>query len=228
MQLRPDSLLSDDLSLLLIKGCKDLGINLSEHQVQNIAKFLVDLQKWNKAFNLTAVRNPRDMIINHILDSFSLNKYISGNTILDVGSGAGLPGLPLAIANPNKKFTLIDSSGKKTRFIHHVKTNLLLENVTVINSRVENLNNKVVFDHIISRAFSSVARFLELTQHLLKHQGSLLAMKGNISKNEISEIPKSWKFIKQHDVHIPMMFKRRTILELKIMEEKFGSNYFNS
>ena len=76
MQLRPDSLLSDDLSLLLIKGCKDLGINLSEHQVQNIAKFLVDLQKWNKAFNLTAVRNPRDMIINHILDSFSLNKYI--------------------------------------------------------------------------------------------------------------------------------------------------------
>ena len=113
MQLRPDSLLSDDLSLLLIKGCKDLGINLSEHQVQNIAKFLVDLQKWNKAFNLTAVRNPRDMIINHILDSFSLNKYISGNTILDVGSGAGLPGLPLAIANPNKKFTLIDSSGKK-------------------------------------------------------------------------------------------------------------------
>ena len=98
MQLRPDSLLSDDLSLLLIKGCKDLGINLSEHQVQNIAKFLVDLQKWNKAFNLTAVRNPRDMIINHILDSFSLNKYISGNTILDVGSGAGLPGLPLALS----------------------------------------------------------------------------------------------------------------------------------
>ena len=93
---------------------------------------------------------------------------------------------------------------------------------------VENLNNKVVFDHIISRAFSSVARFLELTQHLLKQQGSLLAMKGNISKNEISEIPKSWKFIKQHDVHIPMLFKKRTILELKIMEEKFGSNNFNS
>ena len=134
----------------------------------------------------------------------------------------------MAIANPNKKFTLIDSSGKKTRFIHHVKTNLLLENVTVINSRVENLNNKVVFDHIISRAFSSVARFLELTQHLLKQQGSLLAMKGNISKNEISEIPKSWKFIKQHDVHIPMLNKKRTILELKIMEEKFGSNNFNS
>ena len=228
MQLRPDALLGDDLYLLLIEGCKDLGINLSEHQVQNIAKFLVDLQKWNKAFNLTAVRNPRDMIINHILDSFSLNKYISGNTILDVGSGAGLPGLPLAIANPNKKFTLIDSSGKKTRFIHNVKTNLLLENVTVINSRIENLNNEVVFDHIISRAFSSVARFLELTQHLLKQQGSFLAMKGNISKNEISEIPNSWQSIKQHDVNIPMLFKKRTILELKIMEEKFGSNNFDS
>ena len=127
----------------------------------------------------------------------------------------------MAIANPNKKFTLIDSSGKKTRFIHHVKTNLLLENVTVINSRVENLNNKVVFDHIISRAFSSVARFLELTQHLLKQQGSLLAMKGNISKNEISEIPKVVEIYKQRCTH-PMLFKKRTILELKIMEEKFG------
>ncbi len=113
MQLRSDSLLDDDLYLLLIEGCKNLDIKLSAQQVQNIAKFLVDLQKWNKTFNLTAVRNPRDMIINHILDSFSLNKYISGNTILDVGSGAGLPGLPLAIANPNKTFTLLDSSGKK-------------------------------------------------------------------------------------------------------------------
>lgn len=228
MQLKPDFLLGDGLYILLIEGCKDLDINLSTQQVQNITKFLADLQKWNKAFNLTAVRNPRDMIINHILDSFSLNKHINGNTILDVGSGAGLPGLPLAIINSNKKFTLLDSSGKKTRFIHYVKTNLLLENVTVINSRVENLNNEVVFDHIISRAFSSVARFVELTQHLLKQQGSLLTMKGNISKNEICEIPKSWKHIKQHDVNIPMLFKKRTILELKIMEEKFGSNNFNS
>ena len=132
---------------------------------------------------------------------------------------------------PNKILLVAEAIRKKINLakIHKLsKTNLLLENVTVINSRVENLNNKGVFDHIISRAFSSVARFLELTQHLLKQQGSLLAMKGNISKNEISEIPKSWKFIEQHDVHIPMLFKKRTILELKIMEEKFGSNNFNS
>jgi 16S rRNA (guanine527-N7)-methyltransferase len=155
---------------------------------QQIADYLALLTKWNKAYNLTAIIDPAKMYTHHILDSLAIASFLHGEKILDVGSGAGLPGIPLALKYPDKQFYLLDSNGKKTRFLLHVVQTLNLSNVKVIQERVENFKPNFCFDTITSRAFSSLTDFLTKTQPLLCKNGIWLAMKGTYPTEELKGI----------------------------------------
>jgi 16S rRNA (guanine527-N7)-methyltransferase len=155
---------------------------------QQIADYLALLSKWNKAYNLTAITDPEKMYTHHILDSLAIAPFLHGEKILDVGSGAGLPGIPLALTYPDKQFYLLDSNGKKTRFVLHVIQTLNITNVQVIHERVENFKPDFCFDTITSRAFSSLHDFVTKTQHLLGEHGIWLAMKGAHPTEELKEL----------------------------------------
>jgi 16S rRNA (guanine527-N7)-methyltransferase len=160
------------------------------------------LAKWNKIYNLTSIRDPNDMVMLHILDSLSINPYLHGTRILDVGTGAGLPGIPLAIIQPEKKFTLMDSNSKKTRFLTQVVLELKLTNVEVIHSRCEDLRPEQPFDSILSRAFASLRVMLEATHHLVAKHGRFLAMKGVYPESEIQELQQGFKVLAVHKLVI--------------------------
>ena len=163
-------------------------------QVQGLLlSYLLLLDKWNHAYNLTSVRDIAEMIPVHILDSLSIANYLHGQRILDVGTGAGLPGIPLAIIYPEREFVLLDSNGKKTRFLTHVIQQLNLKNVTVIQHRVENYRPEQCFDSIVSRAFSDINDFLQKTQHLCGNKGQFLAMKGQYPHDELINLNESYQ-----------------------------------
>ena len=150
--------------------------------------YLLLLNKWNAAYNLTAVRDLHSMVSKHVLDSLAILPWIKGNTILDVGTGAGLPGIPLAIAKPDIQFVLLDSNGKKIRFLKEVKRQLNLSNIEIIELRVENYHPAQGFDTVISRAFSSLEQMIHWTQHLVAKEGIWLAMKGRYPDTELNMI----------------------------------------
>lgn len=154
--------------------------------------YLLLLKKWNAAYNLTAVRDLESMINKHILDSVAILPWLKGDRIIDVGTGAGLPGIPLAITNPEKSFVLLDSNGKKTRFLNEVKRQLHLNNLEVVQIRVENYHPAQGFDTVISRAFSSLAQLIQWTEHLIAHKGIWLAMKGRHPGAELNEIKQNY------------------------------------
>lgn len=165
-----------------------------QYMNDSLRNYLLLLKKWNQAYNLTAIRELNDMVILHIFDSLAIQPLIRGSRVLDVGSGAGFPGVPLAIANPNAEFVLVDSNGKKTRFIDEVKRNLNLDNLTIIQTRIENYRPPYPFDTIVSRAFSDISTFMKLTKHCLASDGGIwLAMKGLIPHAELSVIKHIYK-----------------------------------
>ncbi|WP_163370616.1 16S rRNA (guanine(527)-N(7))-methyltransferase RsmG [Endozoicomonas acroporae] len=171
------------------RGGKSLGLDLSPVQADLLTRYVLLLNKWNKAYNLTAIRDPREMVFRHIVDSLSIVPHISGEVILDVGSGPGLPGVVLAIMYPDKQFTTLDSNGKKTRFMLQAKLDLQLNNLAVANSRVESFQvDDAPFDAITSRAFSSLVNMVDGTKHLLSPSGVYLAMKGLYPEEELKEL----------------------------------------
>lgn len=176
------------LNDILVSKLHNSPFNLSKEMQEQITTYLLLLAKWNKAYNLTSVRDPKEMITRHILDSLVITPYVHGDFILDVGSGAGLPGIPLAITQPERKFVLLDSNGKKTRFLIHVISILKLANVSVVQARVEEFMTPHCFTTIVARAFSSLNEFLQKTQHLCCDDGLFLAMKGNYPIAELAEI----------------------------------------
>lgn len=175
-----------DRKVMICQAMQKLGIQASDEQVEQWLSYLQLLKKWNKTYNMTAITDIDEMLIKHLFDSLSIAHYIKGNHIADVGTGGGLPGIPLAILMPEKSFTLIDSVGKKIRFLNHVKKLLKLNNVSPINIRVENYQPKQVYDQVISRAFSSTKDFYDLCAQLIKNnqQGQLLVMKGAIEQEK--------------------------------------------
>ena len=179
-----------------------MGISLSDKHSKLLISYLAMLAKWNKAYNLTAIRDPDEMLRKHIIDSLSVLPFIQGERFIDVGTGGGLPGIVLAILKPECTFTLLDSNGKKTRFLFQVKSELSLENVTVINKRVEQYQPDTGFDGIISRAFSSLGQMHHWTQHLLANKGRFFAMKGVYNQTEIGELPAGYSVI-CHDLIVP-------------------------
>lgn len=168
-----------------------------KHQ-STIDNYLNLLLKWNKTYNLTAITNWQDMLEKHIFDSLAISPYLAGESCLDAGSGAGFPGIPLAISNPDRRFYLLDSRGKKCAFLTAVKHELKLTNLTVINARLENYACDFKFDTITSRAFCSLEKFIKLSSPLLKSQGTLLAMKGKTFHHELEQVlfPYILKFYK--------------------------------
>lgn len=174
--------LINQLSTLLTKS----HIDLSLEQKEKLILYVNLIAKWNKVYNLTSIKDPKDMLQKHLIDSLVISKYLAqANSIADIGTGAGLPGIPLAIANPNKKFLLLDSRAKRTTFLTQVKIQLKLDNIEIVTSRVENYK-KNQFDVIISRAFSSIEDFYNLTVHLCHDHSDLFALKGKDPTDELS------------------------------------------
>jgi 16S rRNA (guanine527-N7)-methyltransferase len=173
---------------ILESGLTALNPPYTPEQIEQLLAFIKLIAKWNKAYNLTAVRNNEDMVRLHILDSLAILPHIEGKRVIDIGTGAGLPGIPLAICLPEVEFVLLDSNAKKTRFVQQVILELKLKNVSVIHSRVEQYQPEQGFDTVTMRAFASLPDIMKLTAHLLSPNGVLLAMKGQIPEVELADI----------------------------------------
>jgi 16S rRNA (guanine527-N7)-methyltransferase len=201
----------------LRQGALELGVELSAQQHEQLLAYLALLIKWNKAYNLTAVRDPDEMVSRHLLDSLSVVPFVAaaGDNWLDVGSGGGMPGIPLAILFPERQFTLLDSNGKKTRFLTQVKLELKLANLQVIHSRVEEFQPEIPFDGICSRAFSSLEDFSNWTRHLGSEQTQWLAMKGVHPDDELQALPADFRLTATHVLKVPGCQGQRHLLILR-------------
>ena len=196
-------------------GLRELNLNCSPLQLEKLLKYLELLQRWNKAFNLTAIRDPHQMVRLHLLDSLAIHPYIQGlKSIIDVGTGPGLPGIPLAILNPEINFTLLDSNGKKTRFLFQAINELKLTNASEINHRVEAYQPNQLFDAVISRAFSSISDMLNQCDHLVSDQGCFLAMKGKKPDSELSQMTKAYKVVEVNEVNVPLIDSERHLIKI--------------
>lgn len=201
----------------LRQGAAALSVELSHTQQEQLLAYLALLNKWNKAYNLTAVRDPAEMVSRHLLDSLSVAPHVQpgGSSWLDVGSGGGMPGIPLAILFPERRFTLLDSNGKKTRFLTQVKLELKLANVEVVHSRVEQFRPAEPFAGITSRAFSSLEDFANWTRHLGDLDTRWLAMKGVQPDDELQALPLDFKVERCLVLKVPGCQGQRHLLILR-------------
>ncbi len=188
---------------------------LSEHQLQQLVAYVQLLDKWNSAYNLTSVRDPEEMLVKHIMDSLVVAPFVSGQRIIDVGTGPGLPGIPLAIALPDKQFYLLDSLGKRIRFLNHVKLQLKLQNFEAIQSRVEDHQPETGYDAVLSRAFASMTDMVNWCQHLPAVDGQFLAMKGALAQEEIAALPNFVKVVGSHPLQVPTLNAERYLVVLE-------------
>lgn len=211
------------LATQLQQGLREMGLHESIDALQcdRMVEFIGLLDKWNQAFNLSAIRDPQQMVSRHLLDSLSLLPRIrelsagrSDFNILDVGTGPGLPGIPLALCLPDVKFVLLDSNGKKTRFIFQAVMALGLGNVTVENTRIESYQSPRQLDIVVSRAFASLADFVSGCDHLCGPDCTLLAMKGLYPEEEIRQLPKGWQVSSATAIDVPDCEGQRHIIEL--------------
>jgi 16S rRNA (guanine527-N7)-methyltransferase len=170
-------------------GLRELDCSCSPAQESTLLAYLALLQRWNRAYNLTAVKDPLEMVVRHVLDSLSVLPWVTDGRLLDAGTGAGLPGVPLAIARPGLEAALLDSAGKKIRFLNHVRRELGLENIVPVQSRLESFTPDSPYDIIISRAFTDLAAFARAARHLAATPARLYAMKGRYPESELREIP---------------------------------------
>jgi 16S rRNA (guanine527-N7)-methyltransferase len=193
----------------LVSGLKQLGVD--ERCAPALLAYLDELQKWNAAYNLTAIREPGEMVTRHLLDSLVLCPYVKG-PLLDVGSGAGLPGIPLAIALPELAVTVLDSNGKKARFLRHAVRALKLPNVAVVEARVEDCRPERPFAAVTSRAFASLKDFFNLTGHLLAPDGQWLAMKGKLDDSETQDLPAGVGIVEIKTLKVPGLAEARHLV----------------
>lgn len=199
----------------IAEGSEVLGLSLDQAQVDKLAMFVGLLDKWNKAYNLTAIREPSQMVPLHILDSLSILPLVAASeNLLDVGTGAGLPGVPLAIAQPDCKFTLLDSNVKKTRFVQQAVLELGLSNVEVVHSRIEEYNSADGFDTVTARAFAPLARMLPQIEPFVAEGGSLLAMKSQRADEELEQVPDGWRLQDTYTLQVPNVVGVRCALRL--------------
>lgn len=201
---------SNKLTLLLSQGLQQL--NLNSNHADKLLSFLYLLEKWNKTYNITAIRDLEQMVILHIIDSLAVYRFLSGNSIIDVGTGGGIPGIIFAIVNPELKVTLLDSSQKKTRFLRFAQRDLNLANINVVCQRVEKYQAKVDYDVVISRAFTEVGNYLDLAGHLCAKNGQVLAMKGPRKESEDNSEIFGFKLHQDTDIDVPFLQAQRRLL----------------
>jgi len=203
------------LETTLAGGVTDLGLKLPATVQSKLLDYIVLISKWNRVYNLTAVRDPEKMLTHHILDSLAVVPHIHAHTIADVGSGAGLPGIPIALALPDSKVTLLDSNQKKCAFLNQAIIELALENVKVVCSRVEVWKSESLFDLVISRAFSELAEFVKVAAHLCKSGGILVAMKGADPTAEVRQLPGTHHLSRLIPLKVPGLDAQRHLVFLQ-------------
>ena len=208
--------LNSGLTTGLRKGCAALELEASAAQLDLLLEYLELLCKWNKAYNLTAVRDASQMVTRHLLDSLAIAPHVAGERCLDVGTGAGLPGVPLAIMFPQRTFHLLDSNGKKTRFLFQVKTALGLDNMVIHQARVESFQPQELFDVVLSRAFASLEDMMQGCRHLLAPQGRFLAMKGAVPTLELQVVSKECSFTAVYPLSVPGLGEQRHLVEMML------------
>lgn len=198
----------------ILRQLSEQGIELDDEQHEKLIAFSELMIKWNKTYNLTAIRDANEVLIKHIVDSLVVGPYLNVKRCLDVGSGGGLPGMPLAILKPDTHFTLLDTNGKKTRFIQQAIIQLRLENVVVAHARVEKWSPAEPFDAIISRAFASLNDFVSLSHQHLTTDGRFYAMKGQRPSEEMKALPANMKIVAEHELHVPRLDATRYLIEI--------------
>jgi 16S rRNA (guanine527-N7)-methyltransferase len=198
---------------LLVEGLHRMSLNLSDQMIDQLMAYLNLIEKWNRVYNLTAIRERDEMIKLHFLDSLSILNHVEMEHVLDVGSGAGFPGIVLAITKPELKVTVMDSVNKKTTFMQQVKSELSLTNLNVVNARVEAYQPTILFDSVISRAFSSVQNMLSMTQHTLQKNGAWLAMKSKDVQEELEALNQNQYTL--IPLEVPFINAERYLVKLK-------------
>ena len=199
---------------LLVAGARDIGFDLDALGAAALLKLVDELELGNAQFNLTAIRDRLGMLRKHVLDSLTLQPYLRGIRIADIGTGAGFPGLPLAIVNPERRFTLVEATGKKARFVEQTALRLRCGNVRVEHARAENYRPFELFDTVVARALSSLADFAAYAGHLCAPDGRMLAMKGKRPDEEISALPKLFRVLAVHRLKVPGLDDERHLVEL--------------
>ena len=202
---------------LLSQGLVAMQLSVDERQFEQLLAYISLLHKWSKTYNLTAIKDPIDLVSLHLLDSLAILPHLVGDRFIDVGSGAGLPGIPLAIMRPKDHFVLLDSNGKKTRFLFQVRTQLKLTNTTEVNTRAEGYTPQSKFDAVLTRAFSDLPKMLQNCHHLIKENGLFLAMKGKWPQREIDQIPDGYSLLSTDKLCIPGVEGDRHLIKIKGM-----------
>ena len=200
---------------LLIAAAAAIGIAVSAPQVTQLLGYLSLLEKWNRTYNLTAVRMRDQMLSRHIVESLSILPFLSGQRRLDVGTGAGLPGIPLAIVDPETRYTLLDSNGKKTRYLKQLVYDMGLNQVTVLDTRVEQWQPDQPFDVIVSRAFATLNKMVTLSEHLLSANGVWQAMKGEYPEEECNALPDSVSVESIERLQVPGLNEERHLVTIR-------------
>lgn len=204
--------LTSKLESLLAKT----SLQLSEQQIILLIQYVELLHKWNKAYNLTSVRDPQEMLIKHIMDSLMVGEVLTGNNFIDVGTGPGLPGIPLAILYPERHFVLLDSLGKRITFLRQVVFQLKLTNVQPVKARVEEFQGEKSFDGVLSRAFSSLNDMVSWCSHLITaDHGYFFALKGQYPTDELVNLPNNITLVSSHEIQVPELVGERHVLVLK-------------
>ena len=195
--------MAEEESERLLLATQTIGLSVSSDQIKQLVAYLDLLEKWNRTYNLTAIKDRRAMFDRHLVESISIAPFLPGKSRVDVGTGAGLPGVPLAIIEPDAQYVLLDSNGKKTRFLSEVKRALGLSNIDVETTRVESWRPDRHFDAVITRAFADLGTTLERIDHLMGPQGMLFAMKTESASKEIAEMPPNTELVASWDVSVP-------------------------
>lgn len=203
-----------ELDLLLGAGASALGVPLTPEQRARLLRLIAELVEWNGRFNLTAIREPAEMVRKHLLDSLAVQPFIAGERIADVGTGPGFPGLPLAVVNPARRFTLVEATAKKARFVEHAAAALGLDNVEVVNARAEAWKPPQPFDLVVCRALGKLHEFIRFAGHLCARDGRMLAMKGQYPEAELEAVPRGWRVVAVHRLDVPGLDAERHLVEL--------------
>lgn len=207
--------LEAELSAKLKNLLKQTALSLTEQQEKQLVQLVLLLNKWNKAYNLTSVRDPIEMLVKHILDSLVVSPYLQGDRFIDVGTGPGLPGLPLAIINIDKTFVLLDSLGKRISFIRNAVRELGLTNVETVLSRVEEYQPDHQFDGVLSRAFASLKDMTDWCHHLPDQNGAFYALKGQYHQDEIAELSNNFSVSEVIELNVPELIGERHLILIK-------------